>query len=146
MKKTVVFDFDGVIHSYVSGWDNATTIMDVPTPGIREVIDELKQKGYEIIINSTRCKEHGGIEAIALYCKLNEIYYNFISDVKPAAVAYVDDRAIFFDGDPDSLVEKIENMNPWSKSDDYKHLEDACGYYAIIEGIPVFINDPKSQL
>lgn len=35
-KPTVVFDFDGVIHSYTSGWKGATEIPDPPVPGVRE--------------------------------------------------------------------------------------------------------------
>lgn len=38
MKQTVVFDFDGVIHSYTSGWKGATVIPDPPVPGIKEAI------------------------------------------------------------------------------------------------------------
>ena len=35
-KKTVVFDFDGVIHSYKSGWQGSATIIpDPPVPGIK---------------------------------------------------------------------------------------------------------------
>ena len=29
-KQTVVFDFDGVIHSYISGWEGADVILDPP--------------------------------------------------------------------------------------------------------------------
>lgn len=36
MKQTVVFDFDGVIHSYTSGWKGETIIPDPPVPGIKE--------------------------------------------------------------------------------------------------------------
>ena len=38
MKYTVVLDFDGVIHSYSSGWRGKTCIPDPPVPGIREEI------------------------------------------------------------------------------------------------------------
>ena len=39
MKYTVVLDFDGVIHSYSSGWMGKTCIPDPPVKGIREEID-----------------------------------------------------------------------------------------------------------
>ena len=35
-KQTVVFDFDGVIHSYSSGWRGETVIPDEPVTGIKE--------------------------------------------------------------------------------------------------------------
>lgn len=35
-KQTVVFDFDGVIHSYTSGWHGACVADDPVVPGIRE--------------------------------------------------------------------------------------------------------------
>lgn len=36
---TVSFDFDGVIHSYRSGWKGAAVIPDPPVEGIKEVIE-----------------------------------------------------------------------------------------------------------
>ena len=38
MKKTVVFDFDGVIHSYTSGWKGESVITDPPVPRIKEAM------------------------------------------------------------------------------------------------------------
>ena len=38
---TVSFDFDGVIHSYRSGWKGAAVILDPPVEGIKEVIEQL---------------------------------------------------------------------------------------------------------
>lgn len=44
-KPTVVFDFDGVIHSYKSGWKGAGVIPDPVVPGIREAIGQLQEHG-----------------------------------------------------------------------------------------------------
>ena len=54
-KKTVVFDFDGVIHSYKSGWQGENIIPDPPVNGIKKAIDEIRSAGYEVIVVSTRC-------------------------------------------------------------------------------------------
>ena len=42
---TVSFDFDGVIHSYRSGWKGAAVIPDPPVERIKEVIDQLISDG-----------------------------------------------------------------------------------------------------
>ena len=41
-RPTVCFDFDGVIHSYTSGWKGDDVIPDPPVEGIKEVIDKLR--------------------------------------------------------------------------------------------------------
>lgn len=45
MKKTVVFDFDGVIHSYISGWKGIDNIPDEPVKGIKEKIERIREAG-----------------------------------------------------------------------------------------------------
>ena len=44
-KKTVVFDFDGVIHSYTSGWQGVCLIPDEPVIGIKEAIESIREAG-----------------------------------------------------------------------------------------------------
>ena len=46
-KPTLCFDFDGVIHSYTSGWKGAEVIPDPPVEGIKEALTEL-QRDYKI--------------------------------------------------------------------------------------------------
>ena len=117
MAKTVVFDFDGVIHSYTSGWLGETTIPDPPVPGIRDALKEIHGAGYEVVVVSTRCattKGKGAIEAWLYNNGLRE-YIDKVCKEKPPAIAYIDDRAIRFDGHPETLLRKIQNFQPWYK-------------------------------
>lgn len=117
MAKTVVFDFDGVIHSYTSGWLGETTIPDPPVPGIREALKEIHGVGYEVVVVSTRCataKGKGAIEAWLYNNGLRE-YIDKVCKEKPPAIAYIDDRAICFDGHPENLLKKIQSFEPWYK-------------------------------
>lgn len=117
MAKTVVFDFDGVIHSYKSGWQGEDTVPDPPVPGIREALKEIHDAGYEVVVVSTRCatiKGHGAIEAWLYDNGLRE-YIDKVCKEKPPAIAYIDDRAICFDGHPETLLKKIQNFQPWYK-------------------------------
>ena len=112
-KQTVVFDFDGVIHSYTSGWQGATNIPDPPVPGIAETIDAIRNEGYEVVVVSTRCSDDDGIRAVIKYLMNNDIHVDKVMKEKPPAIVYIDDRAICFDGHPETLVEKIRNFKPW---------------------------------
>lgn len=116
MKKTVVFDFDGVIHSYTSGWRGATNIPDPPVPGIESALKAVHDAGYEIIVVSARCASHSGIVAIESWLDKNGLdqYVDKVCKEKPPAIVYIDDRAICFDGHPETLLDKIESFKPWN--------------------------------
>lgn len=115
MKKTVVFDFDGVIHSYTSGWYGPAVICDPPVPGIKEAIDNIRAAGYEVVVVSTRCAFIDGLHAIEDYLEKYGITVDDIQKEKPPAIVYIDDRAICFDGNPMTLLGKIQNFKPWNK-------------------------------
>ena len=115
MNKTVVFDFDGVIHSYTSGWKGINVIPDPPVHGIKLVIDTLRDMGYRVVVVSTRCAEISGELAICDYLMRNGIHVDGVRMEKPPALVYVDDRAICFDGHADTLIDKIINFKPWNK-------------------------------
>lgn len=118
MAKTVVFDFDGVIHSYTSGWQGATNIPDPPVPGIQKALKEIHDAGYEVVVVSTRCKTALGRMAIEnwidMYGMTQEV--DKVCKEKPPAIAYIDDRAICFDGHPENLLKKIQSFEPWYKT------------------------------
>lgn len=109
----VCFDFDGVIHSYKSGWKGIDIIPDPPVDGIREVMQELKDDGYTVVILTTRAAEIPGKIAVCEWCNKHGITYDLVTAVKPPSVVYVDDRGMKFEGNTTGLVEKIKGFHSW---------------------------------
>ena len=138
MARTVVFDFDGVIHSYTSGWKGETNIPDPPVPGIQEALKEIHDAGYEVVVVSTRCKTVLGRMAIEnwldMYGMTQEV--DKVCKEKPPAIAYIDDRAICFDGHPETLLKKIQNFQPWYKMPTLTPPN---------EPLPVLVNDEPGR-
>lgn len=111
-RPTVVFDFDGVIHSYTSGFLGADKTPDSVVPGIKAAIDELRT-GYRVVVVSTRCVSAEGRCAVRRYLRENGIEVDDVTAEKPPALCYIDDRAIRFDGDAASIPEKVRNFKTW---------------------------------
>lgn len=118
MAKTICFDFDGVIHSYASGWKGFNCIPDKPVEGIREFISKLKDRGYRISILSSRCSIKDGMTAVEHYLKENDIPFDEISAFKPPAIVYVDDRGMKFDPRRyDEMLEEIDTFKTWMEEE-----------------------------
>lgn len=112
-KKTVVLDFDGVLHCYTSGWQGSDVIPDPPVPGAKEFCEELV-KYYDVIVVSTRCSQ-GASDAIERWLKV----YGFPGTMtvsqtgqKPPCVLTIDDRAFCFSGTFPTIGE-IRGFRPW---------------------------------
>ena len=118
INQTICFDFDGVIHSYTSGWQGVDNIPDPPTEGCKETINLLKKKGHRIVVHSTRCQTQEGREAIGNYLLTHDIEVDEICTHKPAAIIYIDDRAIQFNGNWNETMESISNFDHWLGFDD----------------------------
>jgi hypothetical protein len=97
--KTVALDFDGVLHSYVSGWTGVEPT-DPPTPGALDFVRELLAAGVVVRILTTRAQTPEGQTATVRWL----IQHGFrdhqntedllVTCEKIPAVAYVDDRAV----------------------------------------------------
>jgi hypothetical protein len=123
-KPILVLDFDGVCHSYVSGWCGATTCPDPPVPGLFEFLEEAAGV-FEIHVLSSRTREPGGREAMASWFQAEtraweervgrhgEWRLTFPS-AKPAAFLTLDDRALCFTGVWPS-VPGLLAFRPWYK-------------------------------
>lgn len=113
--QTVVFDFDGVIHSYTSGWQGVNICNDPPVDGIKEAISDIRKAGYHVAVVSTRYSETQGVAAVSDYMERHGIEFDTVTGKKPPAIVYIDDRAICFDGKPETLLDKIKTFKPWNK-------------------------------
>lgn len=108
--KAICFDFDGVIHSFVTPWQKAAIISDHPIHGCREILFQLAtQQKYKIIIHSVRCRNKAGREAIAEYMNKHNLYFDEIAEHKPVAEFYIDDRAINFSGNWQDVLWRIKS-------------------------------------
>lgn len=123
MQKTVVFDFDGVIHNYRNGWKAPDIIDDGPVPGIRKAIADIREAGYRVVVVSARCGYPEGLQAIRMWLSDNSIEVDAVTMEKPPALCYIDDRAICFDGHPETLLNKIDNFETWNR----RSLKDIKG-------------------
>lgn len=99
--KTIAIDFDGVIHSYTSGWTGKVA-KDPPMEGVKEALQKLKDKKYRLVILSTRPKEN-----IQKYLEEHELdkYFSGIYNSKIPAEIYLDDRGLHFSSWKDALYD-----------------------------------------
>lgn len=133
-KPILCLDFDGVIHSYTSGWTYPDHIPDPPVPGAFKFMLEALD-AFEVKIFSSRSNQENGIRAMQLYVEywarkelpneephyhantiINQIAWDKDAwpKVKPSAFITIDDRAITFTGEwPD--IETLRAFKPWNK-------------------------------
>jgi hypothetical protein len=107
--KTVCLDFDGVIHSYRSGWQGESTIADPPIHGVDQAIAALRRR-YRVVVFSTRNATREGRDAVAAWLKRHQIEVDEICEHKPPAHVYIDDRAIPFSGDWEQTIIAINEF------------------------------------
>ncbi len=136
-KPTLAIDFDGVIHSYVSGWQGADVIPDPPVPGAIEALLGYLEN-FTVCIHSSRFNawqetegrwphpraairhwfENNGISnALVNYDAdkfgLDEDRINLCA-TKPPALVTLDDRGWMFTGTFPS-ADEIKAFQTWQK-------------------------------
>lgn len=121
---TLCLDFDGVLHSYTSGWQGVDVVADPPVAGAMQFLRAAVQE-FQVCIVSSRSKESAGIAAMQDWLKVN-LWQEVPDDAqavwdalswpreKPPAHVTLDDRAITFDGTWPSL-ETIRDFKPWNR-------------------------------
>lgn len=111
MKPTIAVDFDGVINSYTSGF-HEHHIPDPPVPGALEFLAQLQGAGYHVAVFSTRANNVHAIRLIRQYLERHladenrtrkvlvqlDIGKLVVTNTKPKAKLYIDDRGYRFTG------------------------------------------------
>ena len=96
-------DLNGVLDTY-TGWRGAAHF-DAPRQGAREFLTALRQRGYWIVIFTTRFD--ADVWAWVRLHRLDDLV-DEITDRKPAAHVFVDDRAVCFRGDFEDTLRQID--------------------------------------
>lgn len=115
--KILCVDFDGVIHSYTSGWQGADKVSDPPVQNAFATLEMYLDNQFKVCIYSSRSRQENGIEAMKKWF----IQHGFkrISELefptqKPAAWMTIDDRAFCFCG-TFPTVDELNSFKPWNK-------------------------------
>jgi hypothetical protein len=131
-KPILCLDFDGVIHSYTSGWQGADVIPDPPVPGAIDFIIQAHLE-FRVAIYSSRSGQPGGIEAMQAWLWrhtvtwFHKLYSSKLAHEraelllgriewptdKPPAMVTLDDRALTFKGTWPDIAE-LRAFEPWT--------------------------------
>jgi len=96
-------DLNGVLDAY-TGWKGARHF-DPPRPGARAFLDALAARGFRIVVFTTRYADD--VWAWLREYRLDGLISE-VTDRKPAAHVFVDDRAVCFRGDFDDTLRQID--------------------------------------
>lgn len=123
-KPILCLDFDGVIHSYASGWQGIATIPDPPVPGALRFIEQMQDDGWDVHVHSSRSRSLRGRWAMKAWLKRHLDAYTLPMEAddiycgvrwpwfKPPAAITIDDRAITFAGEFPTRAE-LKAFRPW---------------------------------
>lgn len=132
-KPILCVDFDGVIHSYTSGWQGTCVISDPPVKGAIEWLWKATEF-WDVQIYSSRSSDSmarkamwrwmaahspfGSDHPMSQDWKEGVQYPIKFADKKPSAFLTIDDRAICFEGDWHALdPAELLKFKPWNKRD-----------------------------
>lgn len=103
----IAVDFDGVLNKY-KGWEGENKL-SVPQSGVKYFLEELN-KDYSVIIFTVRDTDK--VKEWLIKYELDK-YVLHVTDMKPKAVAYIDDRAIKYNGNYGEVLKELEQFKTW---------------------------------
>jgi hypothetical protein len=108
----VCVDLDGVLNLFDT-WQHPEYFHPV-RPGAREFLIKLNEAGFRVCVLTVRW-----FEWVERWLAENDLasYVDCVTDKKPPAQVYLDDRAVCFRGDFDQALNEIVNFRPfWEQS------------------------------
>lgn len=127
---TIAVDFDGVLHSYSSPWVDEHTIPDPPVPGAIKWLNGIANH-FNVVIFTTRGRTWRGRLSVLKWLWSHgasspdaETWSDLpfkVTNKKPPALVYLDDRAIRFDGNNFPTAQQIHAARPWNRPREATH-------------------------
>lgn len=132
-------DFDGVLHSYISGWQGPRNIPDRPVPGaiewLRDLLPDQRVMGsprhltFDVQVFSSRARYWGGRTAMKRWLLRQGVSEGELESIKfplwkPPSFLHIDDRALRFNG-TFPTVEAMLAFRPYRCNRCYP--ENGCG-------------------
>lgn len=104
-RRIACIDLNGVLDAY-TGWKGAG-YFDPPRPGAREFLEQLGARGFRVVIFTTRWPDDvwRWLREHRLDAPVSDV-----TDRKPAAHVFVDDRAVCFRGDFNDTLAEIDRF------------------------------------
>ena len=121
--RTVCVDLNGVLDSY-QGWKGPQHF-DEPRPGARDFLEELRRRGYAVVVFTARYAPD--VWAWLRTYELADLVLD-VTDRKPPAHVFVDDRAVCFRGDFETTLDEVDRfMAHWGEDTGQADIEAAIG-------------------
>lgn len=106
---TVAIDFDGVLNEY-HGWVSDRGLTRGPVPGAREFVQRCIDAGFEVVVFTCR-----DTESVQQWLEANGFPALTVTDHKPIAMVYIDDRGFRFTGDWEAAFDAITQAPWWGR-------------------------------
>lgn len=97
----IAVDFDGVLHDPLN--IKAGYKLGQPIAGAVEAMNRLKAQGAIIVVHTIWGDTNQKRLAISQWCRYFNIPYDFITNIKPKAMIYIDDKGYRFRNWNDTL-------------------------------------------
>jgi hypothetical protein len=115
---SIALDFDGVLSEY-TGWKGHSAPLDPPVEGAIQAIRDYQDGELEVVIYTSRADSPKSIDRIKQWLWAHGLEHKRvdqikITNLKPLAVVYLDDRAICFTGTFPSPKE-IKAFKTWQQ-------------------------------